>query len=309
MEKIIQENNAVKKRKKLKKSNVIFAVISSVILGAISLFYIVLLCWALISSFKSNLDFGYNPIGFPQAESWAGWHFENYYVAYRVLTVGVTYAERTVTVYAHEMLLNSVIYSVGCAISAVFWTALVAYCCSRFDYKICNVLYAVVIVVMMLPIIGALPSEVQMAKTLGLYDSLFGMFIMRAGFVNMNFLVFYGAFKGIPKTYTEAAIIDGCGQWRVFFQIILPLVKSSLLAVGLLQFIMYWNDYSIPMIYLPHHPVLSFGLHQFQESRSQHATEPIKLAATFICCAPVLVIFLIFRDKLMSNISFGGLKG
>ncbi|MBR7110704.1 MAG: carbohydrate ABC transporter permease [Clostridia bacterium] len=303
------QNTKKKKPVKLERSNRTFAIISSSVLGVVVLFYVFILGWAFITSFKSRTDFQYNPLGLPSAKSYGGWHFENFVIAFKIMYISIPDPRGTIYVYAPEMLMNSVIYSLGSVFMSLFMTALVAYCCAKYNYKICKIIYAVVIVVMILPIVGALPSSVQMSRTLGLYDSLIGIIFQNMGFCNINFLIFYGAFKGVSKTYSEAAFIDGAGQWSVYFRIILPLIKSSLLGVGLLQFITFWNDFSNPMIFLPTHPVLAYGLQDFQNSRHQSATDPVKLAATFITCIPVIIMFICFRKKLMSNITFGGLKG
>ncbi len=294
-----------KKPMKIERSNKVFAIVSSSILGILTLFYILVLGLALISSFKHQMDMFENPISLPSARY--GWHFENYGVAFQIMTSQIPNTSIYVT--APQMLLNSIIFTLGVAFGSLFVTTLVSYCCAKYNYKVCKIIYAVVIVVIMLPIVGALPSAVQMSRNLGFYDSYLGVIIQLSGFCNMNFLIFYGAFKAVPKTYSEAAMMDGAGQWAIYFRIVLPLIKSSILAVGLLQIITYWNDFSTPMVYLPSHPVLALGLQQFQSSRSPYATDPVKLAATFICCAPVLVLFICFRKKLMSNITFGGLKG
>ena len=212
-------------KSKLKRSNIIFAIVSSIILGLFSLIYIGLLFWALISSLKSLLDFGYNPFGFPRTGKAYGWRFENYYIAYRIMNVQIVTATEITYVKAAGMFLNSILYASGCALFAVFWTSLVAYCCAKFDYKICKIIYAMVVVVIILPIVGALPSEVQMSKTLGLYNSIPGLWIMRSGFQNVNFLVFYGVFKAVPKTYSEAAAIDGASSLQRMVRITLPLVS------------------------------------------------------------------------------------
>lgn len=294
-----------KKPMKIERSNKLFAIISSSVLGLLTLFYVLVLGLALINSFKHQMDMFENPIGLPSGRY--GWHFENFAVAFQIMKSQIP--NTTIYVGAPEMLLNSLIFTVGVVFGQLFVTALVSYCCAKYNYKICKIIYAVVIVVIMLPIVGSMPSAVQMSRTLGFYDNFIGIIIQMSGFCNMNFLIFYGAFKAVPKTYSEAAMMDGAGQWSIYFRIVLPLVKSSLLAVGLLQIIAYWNDFSTPMMYLPSHPVLALGLQQFQNSRSQYATDPVKLASTLICCAPVLVLFICFRKKLMSNITFGGLKG
>ena len=294
----------------MKRNNRLFAVISSIILGLYSLVLLSLLIWAFISSFKSDLDFTYHPIGLP-LEKFGGWHFKNFLTAYETMTATYIHQKtgNIVYVYAGEMLMNSLIYTIGCTIVSVFVTSLVAYCCSRFRYKICEIIYYTVVVVITLPIVGALPSEVQMSRNLGIYDTFFGMFFMKSYFANMNFLIFYAMFKNIPMTYSEAAKIDGAGQWTIFFKVILPMAKATTLGVFLLLLIQFWNDYTVPMLYLPSHPVIAYGLYIFQNSRSEFATEPVKLAASFLVGLPVLILFIIFRDKLMSNISMGGLKG
>ena len=305
----VSEKKELNKHKKLKRNNKVFAIISSIVLGVVVFFYLFILGWAFIASFKSAMDLQYNPLSFPSKKAYGGWHPENFIIAFKIMNVQIADPAGTIYVYAPEMLFNSVIYSVGSVFMGLFMTALVAYCCAKYDYKICKIIYATVIVVMILPIVGSLPSSVQMSRKLGLYDHLYGTIIQNMGFCNINFLIFYAAFKSVPNTYAEAAYMDGASQWKVYFVIMFPLVKASMLSVGLLQFISFWNDFSNPMIFLPTHPVIAYGLQSFQNSRHSMATDPVKLAASFITCIPVMVLFICFRKKIMSNITFGGLKG
>ncbi len=292
---------------KVKRSNVAFAIVSSTILAIITLIYLFILGWAFMSAFKDPLNWLADKIGFPTSL-----YFENFTVAFELFSITVS----GITFYIEHMLMNSVFYAVGMVCASIFVTALVAYCCAKYSrYKICKIIYGAVIVVIVLPIVGALPSSIQMSKTIGFYDSILGIIVQQAGFCNMNFLIFYGAFKSVSNTYAEAAYIDGAGQWSVYFRIILPLVKSSLFAVGLLQFITYWNDFTVSMYYLPSHPLLAFGVQRFQSNGGgggiipQGVNNPMRFAITFMTAAPILVLFFCFRKKLMSNITVGGLKG
>lgn len=296
-----------KKKIKLKRSNVIFAIISSTFLGIVVAIYLFILGWAFMSAFKSDVDMLINPIGLPKEIV-----FTNFTVAFENFGIKVS----GIRFYIEDMLMNSIFYAFGTVLASIFVTALVAYCCAKYSqYKICKIIYAVVIVVVVLPVVGSLPSSIQMTKAIGFYDSIPGVIIGHAGFCNMNFLIFYGAFKGISKTYSEAAFIDGAGQWSVYFRIILPLVKSSLFAVGILQFIGYWNDFTVSLYYLPSHPVLSFGIQRFLSNGGgtgyveQGVNNSMRLAIIFLAASPVLVIFFCFRKKLMNNITLGGLKG
>ena len=87
----------------------------------------------------------------------------------------------------------------------------------------------------------------------------------------------------------------------------LPLVKSTILAVGVMVFIGFWNDYQTPMIYMPSHATISFGLFQFTNASGGSPSEV--LAASIVVMLPMLIIFIIFKDKFIGNLTVGGIKG
>ena len=149
---------------------------------------------------------------------------------------------------------------------------------------------------------------------LNLYSSHLGMLIMRANMNGMYFLVFYAFFEGLPDSYMEAAEIDGAGQFSIFTKIVIPLGIKMVLTVTLLLFVQNWNDYSINFIYMPTVPTMSYVLYKLVHdnaffSQVADKTVPTKFAACFILVAPIIILFIIFKDKMMGNISAGGLKG
>ena len=184
---------------------------------------------------------------------------------------------------------------------------MVAYATAKYDFKLKPVLYGVAVIVMLLPIIGSLASEVQMANTFNFTNNLLGICLMKCKYAGLYFLVFYATFKGVSWTYAEAAQIDGAGHFKIFIQIMLPLIKSTAFAVFILLFIEFWNDYYTPMIFLPLAPTMSYGLFVFQTNNG--ASVPIQLAACLLTCLPILVLFVAFKDKIMGNVTMGGIKG
>ena len=152
-----------------------------------------------------------------------------------------------------------------------------------------------------------------MAKTLHLYDKIWGMWIMRANFLGMYFLVFYSVFKSMPKGYYEAATIDGANDMQVMVRIALPLVKYTFLSIFLILFIEYWNDYLIPNFYLPSHKTLSLALYQQSQGQEISNTRlqevPYIMSTVIVVTIPVVVLFSVFSKRLMGNLSVGGLKG
>ena len=297
------------KQSKIKPNNHIFSICAVVLLTALVSCIIVPMVWAFISSFKTELDYSFNAVSFP-SQSLGGWQFGNYSIAYQILYVPIDTADGgTRYVFASEMFLNSVIYTVGCTTISLISYILMSYISARFDSRFGRFIYGLVIVVMTLPIVGNLPAEIQMAKRLGVYDNILGIGIMKGGFFGMFFLVFYAAFKSIPRDYSEAASIDGAGQWTILLKIILPMISGAITSVALLTFIGYWNEYYTPMVYLPSRPTIAYGLYLFEWSYTKYNTTPIRLAASYIVALPLLIMAIIFRDKLMGELAIGGLKG
>lgn len=276
---------------------IMFSVITIWILSLIFL-----LGFGLFNSFKYWYDFKKgNAFGFPSKEY--GFVLKNY------TRVWVEFSKKNdngVPIYVEQMLLNSVVYATVMSLVNMSTQIMVAYAVAKFNFKFKNVLYFTAIVVMLIPIVGSLPSEMQMATDLGLIDNVLGIAIMRSKYPGMHFLIFYSTFKSLSWTYAEAAQMDGAGHWKILLQIMLPLVGNVLLGVFILQFITNWNEYFTPMLFTPNFPTVALGLYEYEHSDAE-VTE--RFAACFVTCLPVLILFIIFRNKIMGNLSMGGIKG
>ena len=295
--------NPYRKRRKFNYST--FTIVVFIVLFVYSVLLILLFGWGFLTSVKDYLsDFRTNTFGLPKGHIWE-WYWSHYADAFSGLSIKVGQRD----VYVPEMLLNSVLYAGGASIVQTAVTVVMAYLVSKYNNWFSKIIYGVVIVTMILPIVGALPSEISVAKTLGTYDSIFGVWIMRSTFLGIYFLVFHAMFKGISKDYDEAARIDGASNLRIMLQVNMPLVRNTIITVLLLSFIGYWNDYSIPMIYLPNHPTLASGLYWYNQSTfGPYANTPMKMAGCMIIVIPILIVFIIFNNRVMGNVSTGGVK-
>lgn len=278
-----------------------FFVVLFVLLAIYSLILIGLLVWAMISAFKTPRDFQTNPVGLPEK---IVNNFGEAIKLYKIQVGGVKGRPR----YAMfpQMLYNSVLYSVGCALFNTIVICLTAYCCARYKYRLSKIVYAVVLVTMTIPIVGSLPSQIQVAQTLRIYNEIWGMWLQSASFLGLYFLVFYETFASLPNSFFEAARIDGADDLSLIFRIALPLAKNVFLTIFLLNFITYWNDYQTPLLFLKSMPVLSYGLYLITQS---NAYVPMIMAAATVVLAPVIVIFIFANKKLMGNLTVGGIKG
>ena len=206
--------------------------------------------------------------------------------------------------------INSIKFAVGSAFAMTLTSLIMGYAAARFKYKFSEYIYIFVLVTMALPIVGSLPSEISTAQGLGIFDTFLGIWIMRSTFLNTYFLIFYAQFKMIPQDYTEAAKIDGASPLMVMVRIIVPLAAGTTSAVFVLNFIALWNDFQIPMIYLPSHPVAAYGMYQFSNKADLDiANIPTRLACIYLLAFPIIVFYAIFNKKLNVNVSVGGIKG
>lgn len=279
-------------------------VVLLIVLILYALTLIGLLFWAVITSFKSQAEFRINILGFPDKWVW------NYGEVFRSFQVSVMAEDGTRYVSMGGMILNSVIYSFGCAIASTMTPCITAYLCAKFPFRFSKVVYFIVIVTMALPIVGSLPSELLVARTFGIYDRIWLLWIMKANFLGIYFLVFHAEFKSIPKEYTEAAKIDGAGNFTILFRIMLPLVRNTIFVIMLIKFIEFWNDYQTPLVFLPSYPTLAYGVFTLATtSVNNMSTVPMRMASAVMMLIPILVVFLIFQKKIMSNVSVGGIKG
>lgn len=213
--------------------------------------------------------------------------------------------------YLWEILLNTVLYTVGGALILAVMPCVMGYMCAKYPYKFSSILVAVALFAMIMPSVGTYPVELVLLRKLGLYNSIWGNWIQACSFAGQYFFVYVAFFSGVDQTYTEAAEIDGASQLRVLIQIIIPLASKMIATVFLIQFINRWNDYQTPLLYLPTHPTLSYALFmRIGVVKSDAISDlPGKCAGCLMLALPIIVLFIAFRDKIMGNVSMGGLKG
>lgn len=289
---------------KLKKIPNMFTIATLLLLIFYVLSLLVPVTWAFYTSFKTNLEY----LDFP-LEITKKWHFENFLVSIDYFVVLINKKGVMTNVNIEMMLVNSLLYSVGSAFFATLTVCITSYATARFNFKFSKVVFMVVLITMTLPIVGNLPSEIQLLKALGLYDTIWGMWICKANFLGFFYLVFFNTFRSMPKDITDAAYIDGASNFSVLLKIAIPLAASTFMTVMLIRFVEFWNDYTVTLTYMPTIPTLAYGLYEYSfSSKPAINNTPLRLAGSLILIIPVIIIFTAFHKRLMGNIAFGGLK-
>ena len=288
-------------RKHLKNRLSVLTVVMLVVLILYCAVLLGMLLWAALTALKEPFAFNRNKVGLPNP-----WYFKN--IPY-VLKNAEIRKEQGVVPFG-EIVWNSVLYSVGCAFINTLVTAVVAYACAKYKCAFSKFIYGLVLVVMVIPVVGNQTSEIQMSMNLGLYDKMVGMLVMRASFLGIYFLVFYDMFKAVPPALGEAAEIDGAGDAQIMLKIYFPIAINTFLTVLLINFIGYWNNYQVPMVYVPNHPTLAEYVFQISTfSKYPFSKAPVQLAASLILLIPVVTLFCFMHKRLLGNLSIGGVKG
>ena len=312
----------MKNKKEKSVLNKVIIIAICVLLAVYALTILSTLAWGLLTSLKSKADFLFadNKLGLPALELSRDefLKLKNYATILeefefseevRYLSNGKRIIHRA-DVNLIGLFFNTIIYALaGCVIYGLV-TCIMGYMCAKYKFALSKIIYAVCLFIMSFHVIGASASEISMMRALNIYDSWVGHFMQKFNFTGMYFFVFFAFFQGVPDSYTEAAEIDGASQFRILTSIIIPLAAKTLGTVMLLYFITLWNDYQTPLLYLPTHPTLAYGVYYmvYQNPTGPLSFVPIKVAGCMVLAVPILILFICLKDKLMGNVSMGGLK-
>jgi multiple sugar transport system permease protein len=252
--------------------------------------------WMIMSSFKGNSEI------FTNASSLLPDKFliENYVKGWNGFG-GTTFT---------TFFTNSLVISISSTIGAVISSVLVAYGFSRVPFKGQKIMFTVMLMTMMLPYqIIAIPQYVIYQK-LDLINSFLPLIL--PNFFGFPFFIFLNMqfIRGIPIDLDEAAYIDGCNKYSIFFKIILPLLKPSIVTSAIFSFYWRWEDFFAPLLYLnkPKLYTIPLALRIFADPTSVSNWSGMLAMAT-LSLVPVLVIFFIFQKYLVDGIATSGIKG
>lgn len=204
--------------------------------------------------------------------------------------------------------LNSIKVTVLATFFQVFVSALGAYGFSKVKFKGRDKLFLAYLATMMIPPQVTIVSQFIIMRSIGLYNTHTGLIMMLAFSVYGVFLL-RQAMMSVPESLSESAKIDGAGHFRIFFQIILPMIKPSLATLATLKFVWTWNDYQAPLVFLNSRELytIQLGMKQFaSESGSYYS---LIMAAAVSAILPLVIVFLFCQRFVVDGIATGAVKG
>ncbi len=210
------------------------------------------------------------------------------------------------------MLVYTLIYAGLGGLLQTIVPAVVAYILCKYKFKFSKILYGIALIVYIIPIVGNYPAMITLMRDLGIYNTLHGSLIQKFNFFGMYFFVFYAYFENYSDTYLEAAEIDGANQLQTITRVVLPMSIKLISTVFLISFVNLWNDYQSPLLYMPSYPTLAYGIYRLSSGSAGAlgitVTTTMKFAGVISTASPIVLLFIFLKDKLMANLSLGGIK-
>ncbi|QBD81445.1 carbohydrate ABC transporter permease [Ktedonosporobacter rubrisoli] len=203
---------------------------------------------------------------------------------------------------------NTFVYAIGVVVLNTLFSAMAGYALARMRFRGREIIFILTLAVMMIPDPITMIPKFLVMNSVHLVNTFWGLMLPRIAqplsvFIMVQFM------KGLPRELEEAAMIDGASRWRIFAQIILPLVKPALTAVGILSFQVAWNDFLWPLLVLNSQDMytLPLGLYYF---KGAHYTEyNLLLAGSMFNTIPMVILFFIFQRYFIEGVTSSAVKG
>ncbi len=247
--------------------------------------------WMLITSLETTAQaFAVPPSFIPNPFMWS-----NYPQSFNALPFNLAY-------------MNSAIVAVSVTVFQLITCAMAAYAFARIRFPGREIIFFVFLATMMIPFqLTIIPIFLTM-KQFGLLDTLLSLILPPALFSAFGVFLLRQFILGLPLELEEAALVDGANRWMIFWQIVLPLLRAPLAALGIFTFIGQWNDFFRPLIMLntPANFTVPLMLNQF---RGQYATEwTLVMAGSVIAVLPLLIVYILAQRHIIAGIAMTGLK-
>jgi N-acetylglucosamine transport system permease protein len=254
------------------------------------------LLWATLSSFKSDDEILTDAWSLPSRLLFSNWSR-----AWNEAHIG-------------RYFLNSAIVVAGALALTMLFGAMAAYVLARYELRGLRLVYYAFAGGMMFPVVLALVPLFFVVKNLGLLGTLPGLILVYTAY-SLPFTVFFltAFFRTLPTAVAEAAMVDGCSHWSLFFRVMLPMARPGLISVGIFNFLMQWNQYIFPIVLLQgagseKRWVLTQGLSALAVSQGYAGDYGALFAGVTIAMLPVLLVYIVFQRQVQAGLTAGQLK-
>lgn len=203
---------------------------------------------------------------------------------------------------------NSVKITVVQTVLVLFVSAFVGYGFAMYDFKLKNLIFTCVLFVMMIPMEIIMLPLYKECISLGLMNSIWGIILPTIA-MPMPIFFFRQFLSGIPKDFVDAARIDGCTEYGIFFRIILPLMKPSFASMGIFVGMNSWNSFLWPMLVIRSNDKITLPIGLASLITPYGNNYDVLLAGSIFAIIPIIVLFILFQKYFIAGMTAGGVKG
>ena len=271
--------------------------ILSTVLAVICVIYVLPVVAVVINSFKLNTFVKTDTFALPTGNMWAG--FENF-------IKGMTFGNYP---FAKSVLYSVVITLLSTAL-ILLCTSMAAWYIARVNSLFCKALYFLCVFSMVVPFQMVMFTLSKTANTLHL-NTPWTIPVVYLGFgAGLAIFMFVGFVKSIPLEIEEAAAIDGCGPVRTFFLVVVPMLKPTMISVGILEIMWVWNDYLLPYLVLDLEKYRTITIH-IQYLKGSYGTVDLgaTMALILLAIIPVIIFYLTCQKHIIKGVAAGAVKG
>ena len=204
--------------------------------------------------------------------------------------------------------LNTIISTVVTTIVQVMFCSMAAYAFARIEFPFKNVIFVLILSVLMVPGQIFLIPQYQIIQKLGLLDTILALFLPNLFSAFGTFLL-RQFFMSLPKELEEAAFLDGCSRYQIFWKIMLPLTKPGIVSLVIFTAKFAWNDFMWPLIVNTSPKMMTLGP-ALSTLQGQYTTKyPMQMAGAVMAVIPIIVLFFIFQKQFIEGVAQSGIKG
>ncbi|MBQ3557754.1 MAG: carbohydrate ABC transporter permease [Oscillospiraceae bacterium] len=259
--------------------------------------YVLPIAVVVINAFKYNSYVKTETFSLPDAESFAG--VENF-------AKGMTFG--------NYPFIKSVLYSLTITLLSVglilLFTSMAAWYMTRVNNRLCRALYYLFVFSMVVPFQMVMFTLSKTADRLGL-NTPWTIPVVYLGFgAGLAVFLFSGFVKSIPRELEQAAAIDGCGPIRTYFHVVMPLLRPTMISVGILEIMWIWNDYLLPYLVLDRNDYMTIPIHiQYLQGSYGAVDLGATMALILLSILPVVVFYLLCQKHIIKGVAAGAVKG
>lgn len=205
---------------------------------------------------------------------------------------------------------NSILINGLAVILVIIISIMAAYACRRMRWKLSGFVKTVLLLGMMIPIHATLLPNYKIYNAVGLTDTIWALLIPYVAFsLPQGLFLMTGFIESIPWELEEAAVMDGCGIYRIVFRIITPMLKPSIATVAIMTFLNNWNEFMMASTYLstPRWKTLPFSVLEFTGQYSSNYA--VQFAVMALTAAPAVIVYICLNKHITKGVAMGAVKG